>query len=132
MHFCDQILRPERPREIVAAVFENGDAVLLAVVVADLENFGPGECLFRAAGDAVIEVVEIDDHDIGPLGRQPLQGGPRGGDDLAAARLQDRSQQSLQLNFIAQGQDERPWPRSARVHAVARTEGETTTFQTLL
>src|SRR6202453_4911948 len=34
VHFRQRILRPDRPREVVDAYFEDGDAVLLSIVVA--------------------------------------------------------------------------------------------------
>lgn len=102
-HSRQQILRTEGTREVVDAHFENGDAVHFAMGIAERDDFRSGERALRLQNDSGIEVIQIEDHNVRRLGLARLRREMRGCDDLATDRLQDRPQQSLQLNLVAYG-----------------------------
>ena len=68
-HSRQKILRAERPRKVVDAHFENGDAVDLAIGVADRNDLGAGERAPRLRNQLRVEAVEIEDHDVRRVAR---------------------------------------------------------------
>jgi hypothetical protein len=88
-HSRRQVLRAERPSEVVDAHLENGDAVDLAIGVADRNDLGAGEHAPGLRDQARVEAVKIEDHDVGRIDRGRHRRGFRSHEDSAAARLQN-------------------------------------------
>ncbi len=116
----DQILRKERPREIVEVPLQNRDAIRLAIRPADRQDLRARVGALDPRRHLEIEGFEIDDDDVGRFARCDVIGRKIAHADLAAARLQDGAQQSVKAGLAGQGEDPGPRLRGVHRHKPAR------------
>ena len=88
-HSRRQILRTERSREVVDAQLEDSDAIDFAVGVTDGNDLGAGERAPDLRNQECVEAAEVENHDVGRIGRRRRRGGFRRREDLAAVRLEN-------------------------------------------